>query len=509
LRFRAIGVSTLFLDDAWVAVGARFPTVGDTIGAGLTSPGFSLVYRAWSAAFGDGATTAQLLTVGFAVAAPVVLFLAAAERGLPKYAALLGAGLLATAPAHIDMSTRMKQYTAEALVATLLLWAAWRILDRPSPGRWAVCGGVAIAASFVSTVGAVASAAALGSCLLAALLTRPRRLSPAIVTCGAFVMVVLPWTVLAVQPNVFEKLTDYWRGYYLDGSGFAGGLYTRMSVLANGFQGIRSVAVLVVLGAAACFVLFRRPFLGVLLVSPTFVAIGLAALTVVPLGTGRTDVYLFPSLALLIAVAVAELAAMVPARARTSVALVAVVAFVASVALAEPALDHSTSKTRGPCPDPPVEGSTLLRCPYPLEDLGPLVRFVESHRRAGDKILVYPSSGYAYGLATRYGIEKRDDPLAATGWVVKVNGPDVVILQAHREDPEKWTGPLDRLAARSPRVWLLGSHFFPDWRELGTMLMRRGYRVGEFETRQGAAALLFFKEPVTSPANEETLHAPR
>src|SRR6476646_6924767 len=76
LRYRPIGISSLWLDDAWVGVGVRFPTVGDTISSGLTSPGFSVLYRSWASLFGDGATTAQLLALTFAVAAPVVLFFA-------------------------------------------------------------------------------------------------------------------------------------------------------------------------------------------------------------------------------------------------------------------------------------------------------------------------------------------------------------------------------------------------------------------------------------------------
>ncbi len=161
LRARAIGASSLWLDDAWVGVGARFPTLGDTIRSGLTSPGFSLVYRGWATAFGTSATTAQLLSLLFALAGPLVLFLAAVERRLPWYAALLGAGLLATAPGHIDMSSHLKQYTAEALAATVVLWVAWRVIDRPTASRrWAVLTVVAIAVSFLSAIGAVIAGSA-------------------------------------------------------------------------------------------------------------------------------------------------------------------------------------------------------------------------------------------------------------------------------------------------------------------------------------------------------------
>jgi hypothetical protein len=115
---------------------------------------------------------------------------------------------------------------------------------------------------------------------------------------------------------------------------------------------------------------------------------------------------------------------------------------------------------------------------------------------------VYPSAGYAYGIATRYPIEKRSDSRAATDWVVKVRGPKVTILQANRETTERWGEPLDRIAARSPRVWLVGSHFFlEDWRALKQMLWDRGYRPVEAISEDGAQGALFVKQAtsVTSP----------
>ena len=264
-RYRAIGVSSLWLDDAWVGVGARFPTIGDTVGSGLTSPGFSLLYRAWAAIFGTSATAAQLLAVAFAVAAPVVLFFAASERGLPWYAALLGGGLLATAPAHIDMSTRFKQYSAEAFAATVVLWVAWRVIERPgSWRRWSGFTAVAIGASLLSSVGAVIAGTALGVCFIATLVSRPLRLRAAVVASCAYGVVVGPWLILAVRPNIHPKLAEYWRGYYLDGNGLAGGLTTRLKVVASGFQSADSTLVLVVLAIAAVVVLVRRPLVGVL-----------------------------------------------------------------------------------------------------------------------------------------------------------------------------------------------------------------------------------------------------
>ena len=477
-RYRAVGISSLWLDDAWVGVGAHFPTIGDTIGSGLTSPGFSLLYRGWANAFGSGATTAQLLALGFAVGAPVVLFIAATERGVRWFAGLLGAGLLATAPAHVDMSVRLKQYTAEALAATVVLWLAWRLLDRPgSSGRWAALTAAAVGAGLLSGIGALVAGEALVVCIAAAWLSKPRQLRAAAIGTGVFALVMVPWALLVVRPNVHPKLAAYWRGYFLDGSGLAGGLIPRMRAVAHGFQSLDTTFVLLCLAAAAVIVLVRRPFVGVLLALPLASAVVLAALRIAPIGTGRTDVYLFPSLALLIAVAVSEIASMLAPRGRWATAVVGGLAIGALVVVA------------------------LVAAPavaYPPEDLGPLVHIAEAARRPGDKIVVYPTAGFAYGIATRLPIQKRADVLSPTDWVVKVRDPNIVVLEAHRDDPEKWSGPLDQITAGSPRIWLIGSHLFLDWPVLQQMLVARGYEPVRTFTRPGAELKLFVRPPTAS-----------
>jgi hypothetical protein len=486
-RHRGLGASSLWFDDAWVAVGARFPSFGDTLRSGLTSPGFSVLYRGWGEVFGWSATTAQALPFTAGVLAPVLLFLAATERRVPWFAGLLGAGLLATAPAHMDMSSHLKQYTLEALATVVLLWLGWRVIDRPdATTRWVALGLVAVMAALLSSLGSVLGATVLGVGLLAALQHRPRRLAPALVTVAVFALVAAVWTVVVVSPGVHPKLRDYWNGFYLDGSGFAGGLGTRLAVVAHELQRADPTLVLLLLGAAAVLVLVRRPMLGVLLVAPTVAAVLLAAVRMVPLGTGRTDVYLLPSYALLVAVAVGELVTLVRGRARTAVAVGTMVVLVGAVAFAVP-----TPSRDKPCHHAVLAGTTLHRCPYPQENVTPLVHLAEQSRRPGDEIVVYSSTGFAYGLATRYPITRRSDRLSSTNWVVDVQGPGITVLRAHRRDPERWAGPVALIAARGDRVWVVGSHLFPDWNVLLKLMRAQGYRVDRRIKRPGAALLLY------------------
>lgn len=473
LRYRSLGTTSLWLDDAWVADGSRVATIGDTIRTGLTSPGFSLIYRGWASLFGHSATTAQLLALLFALMTPVALFFVALERRLPVFAAFIAGALVATAPAHIEFSTHLKQYTAEAFGSTLVLWAAWRVVDRAADGRrWAVLTGVAIVASLTSSVGAITACSSLVVCSAAALLARPRRIRPPVVATCVYGLVVGVWVLTAVKPNVASaQLTKYWRRRFLNGSGFAGGLFDRLEGVARGFQSLDTILVLVVVLIAAVLVLLRRPLVGSLLLAPTVVAIALCALTIVPLGTRRTDIYLFPSYALLIAVAVTEIASLLPGRDwLIGAATIAVAVLIV------------------------VNAVTTTAPGYPQENLTPLVHMVEQQRRPGDVVVVYPKAQYAYGLATRYPIATRFDPSAGPGWVVDVRGPHIVVL---RPALARWASQLDDLTHAAHRIWVVGSHLkgrAPDWGALLGMLKGRGYRIVEIQRRHDARLVLMGPE---------------
>ena len=479
LRYSSLGITSLWLDDAWVADGARVSTIGDTIRTGVTSPGFSLIYRGWASLFGHGATTAQVLALLFGVMTPVALFLVGLERRLPVYAALMAGALVAIAPAHIQYSTRLKQYTAEALGATLVLWAAWRVLDRATDGRrWALLTGIAIVASLTSSIGAITACSSLAVCFAVALLARPRRIRPALVATCVYGLVVGAWVLMAVRPNVASaRLTEYWRRRFLNGSGFAGGLIDRLEGVARGFQSLDTLVVLAVVLIAAALVLVRRPLVGSLLLAPTVVAIALCALTIVPLGTRRTDIYLFPSYALLIAVAVSELASLVPGRG----SLIGAATIAAAVWMV-------------------ANAASATAYPYPDENLTPLVHLVEQRRQPGDAVVVYPKAQYAYGLATRYPIATRPDRSAGPGWVVEVHGPGIVVLRPPRA---RWAPQLDDLTYGSKSIWVVGSHLkgrAPDWGALLGMLRGRGYRTVEVHRRPDARLVLMSPEGRGAPS---------
>jgi hypothetical protein len=295
-----------------------------------------------------------------------------------------------------------------------------------------------------------------------------------VIGTSLFALVALPWLLLVVRPNVPENLADYWRDGFLDGDRFAGGLGPRLIAVARGFQGLDATFVLVVLLAAAVVVLARRPAVGALLVLPTVTAVLLAAFRLVPLGTGRTDIYLFPSYALLLAIATAEVGTMLSARGVPSFArsLTMMLAIVGVVLVATPIRSDA----------------------YPREEVASLVRLVERERRPADVVVVYRNAAYAYGLSTRYPVARRPDPGSATGWSVKVDSPGVVVLRAAPDRSSRSRDMIGGLIRRAPRVWLIASHLHDDWRHLRWMVRDAGYRRAQFHERPGAQLVLFVRE---------------
>jgi hypothetical protein len=395
------------------------------------------------------------------VLAPVLVFLVALERRLPWYAALLGGVLMAAAPAHIIYSSRLKQYTGEAVVATLLLWAGWRTVDRPASWpRWLTLAGVGVVAAVFSAIAAVFAGTVIAVCALVALSARSYR--PPLVAAGAFAVVAGPWLLAVVSPNTNQDLvTRYWRGHYE--------LY-RLRDVMRGFGPGDWLLVGLLVALAATIVLFRRPRVGILLVVPTLVATGFALLEIAPLGTQRTDIYLYPCYALLGAATLGELATI--GHGRWIAAATALLIIVVVLAVSDPA----------------GEGV------YPQEVMTPLVRLVERSRTADEPIVVYPLSGYAYGFASSYPITRERDAFAGPGWAVR--SPRAVVLPT---DCRRWPFFLNNLEGR--RAWLIGSHFQATWRVLLQMLEARGYTATRTYTRPGAALVRLVRGP---PAPERS-----
>jgi hypothetical protein len=190
-------------------------------------------------------------------------------------------------------------------------------------------------------------------------------------------------------------------------------------------------------------------------------AVALAAADIAPIGTGRTDIYLYPTLLIVVAVAFDIVARLLPRPLRAISFAVVLIA----VALAP---------LRLPLPE------------YVQQDIRPLVEELEAQRRPGDATLVYSFGSFAFALYTSSPVDLVPSSDYATGWAIEVRDPDVVVLPPHRLDPAEYEPVVTEAIEGRDRVWLIASHMGPDFEEIRRVLEANGFTRESVDTRSGA-----------------------
>jgi hypothetical protein len=298
---------TLFRDDAWVALTTRVP-LGTAARMVVTTPGFVLGERVWIGWFPHSVAMDQLPTYLASVAGIIAVGRLARWWGLSAPASLLAAGVIAVASSDVIYATRVKPYAFDLLGAVLVLWLAEKVRrEGARSAPWLAAASVVVCAFSLTPVPLVAAVwVALGVDAAAR-----RRLSVRLVASGAATAVALGALWLAVRGDISPQLRSSWDGYYLQLSSLHGlahsvrtitdGLVAGVGVTTpalgpHGLGTIDRIAIIVLLLAG--LVAWRRQLLCI-------AALGAAAIlsipSLVPLGTGRTDAYLYPALALLMA----------------------------------------------------------------------------------------------------------------------------------------------------------------------------------------------------------------
>ena len=468
VRAGGLGPSSLWLDDAWVALATRAEGIGEVVMVGSTAPGFVALVALVAGLAGSSELGAQLVPFAFGVVAAPALYLLARRLGLSVAAAVVGAGLLATSPNHVAYSTRVKPFTADALAAVAVLVAGWRVVERPArPRPWTWLAGVSVVAVVISAASAVTVAAAFVAGLSAAGRRRPRALRPSLVSSAGVATFAAAWWASIVRPASTPGLRAYWADHYVEvskGPGTAAAdVLDGVAEVVQGFAALPTEVTAVGLGVAVAVAVARRPGLAVLVVTPVVVAVVLAALQLAPLGGGRTDIHLYPSLALLVTLALHVGGARLPPPAGVGVAAALTGALVLGV----------------------------RPSPYPAEDLAPLVAVVEREAGPGDAIAVYSASRWAYALYSTAPVDLRRDPRSANGFDVAVADERVEVLAPSRHDPAGHAAAVERLAAGHDRIWLISSHTGGDVAAIEGFLSDRGFDAVEAEARPGAALALW------------------
>jgi hypothetical protein len=306
-RAGGFSTGTLYRDDAWVALTTRVP-LGTAARMVVTTPGFVLGERVWIGWFPHSVTLDQLPTFVASVAGIVVVERLARWWGLSAPASLVAAGIVAVANADVIYATRVKPYAFDLLGACLVLWLAEGVRRHgPSRAPWLAAASVAVCAFSLTPVPLVVAVWAV----LAIDAVVTSKLTVRLVASGAGAVVGLLALWLAVRGGISPRLRSSWDGYYFVVTSVHGLAHSARTIVdglvagigvttpAIGVHGLGTLdrAALLVFGVLG-LVAWRRQLLAVAAIASALI---LSVPSLEPLGTGRTDAYLYPALAMVIA----------------------------------------------------------------------------------------------------------------------------------------------------------------------------------------------------------------
>lgn len=468
IRLPGLASRGLFFDDAWIALPARVP-LRLALHMMVTAPGFTLLERTWINLGPGGTHWALLLPFLIGIALPPLVFALTRYLGYAPWACATVTVAAAICPAAVEYSTRIKEYNAAALLSMALLALGERCYRSPSwPSHAALAACSVIAVGTTATILPVV----LGS--WAALLLRSLAVGRAKAVLGwASGSAVLVVPVLLVELHWAPKaLRLFWvhaerlvsnpldlQQFVRTAAGSTAGLAHGLLGLDVPFNMLAEATVLpgpilwfsllglaaVLALAAAGFALWRRwragEGLGALGAWCSVVAaLGGWAAGFLPLGTGRVDIFLVPSLLVLSAWACSAAGERLGGRVpRASAWALAGLAGLSALAM-----------------------GWHFRAWYPSQDLTGLEAKVAPLRKPSDLTIVSYSNTYTWAFEGRsawYPLIKRNATSSFTvGYSVVLSGPRYLAAEAN---PVLMYGPpnpfvLAYKAQRAKRVWLVG-----------------------------------------------------
>ena len=294
LRSPGLGPPSLWLDDAWMALVHRVDDPFVVMRMAVTAPGFGLLLKGVFSVLGFSEVAAQALPfVAGVVAAPGV-FLLARRLAVDPWVAALGASMVLLSPVHVAYSTNVKPFTLDLVLALLLTWRAFEVAWEPSNVRLSRLALLGALATFVS--GSVAPVA-LVAVVAPALPGLRRGDLRQLLWPSAYVILLLGWGAALRSQAVPEPLTSYWSAHLSTTPLDPMVLIWDVVVGFVGGQLLGAVVIAVLLAGVVKMTSTQR----FLLLGPLVVAAA-ASFAGVPLGTGRTDIYLYGALALAVAV---------------------------------------------------------------------------------------------------------------------------------------------------------------------------------------------------------------
>jgi hypothetical protein len=481
LRLSALGNWSLFRDDAWQSLATRVGSLSEVVISGGTAPGYALLLRGWTWALGEGSFNLLFLSVLAGVVGILATTLLARRFGLHWASALVAGTVIATGSVSIDYSGRVKPFVVDALITVMLTWFALDAVERETKNRVLVLSLLASLAFVFSATSAPVGA--IGVAAVAATSWRQgdeRALAVWALFC--YVFVTCGWYLLVVRRATTDVLDEFWGGRFIDLSQGLAGVVERGTVFVVGAgPGLMHPVILTgLLAVGLITIAARRRWLhGYLLLGPIVVTASLSAFGVVPFGGGRTDLFLYPLVAIVAGYGTDALAT---AGARVlrpwlviGVASLVMIGFAARAAPAK----------------------------YPEESGREITQDVLRVAQPSDLIVTLPEMSYLWARYAPAEVGVVRDPHSMTGFTPQIEDPRVLFLPGFEMSS---LGPAS-LAARehalgltrvqlelaSPRrVWVVEATYFDSpFLELEQLLLDRGYTVSDAVEREFAVAVLY------------------
>ena len=489
LRVSGFSRLGLYRDDAWVALSSRVG-LSEAWHMGATAPGYVLFERSF-ALLGPGTTMwMQIPTFVAGVAAIPAMYVLARYFALGRVAGLVTAGVVSVSPICVTYSTRIKEYEADFLLTCLILILAETA--RRNPGRRSF-GSLAIA-----SVVAFGCSASLGPVLLGAwlalLLVVSRspgwRWSRWAIGAGAIAAIGCSVVALTFYAHPSPALKRFWSSSFLNDSApgnlasslvsSSWRLVAQMFGISSYDQGLRLCVVLAGVALIALGIKRTAEMLApAAAVATAYVA---SALHIEPLGTGRSDQYLYPALLLLMAAGATEVLRVLTGRLAKSQPSVDFVAkfCLGSIAALIVIVVICQSYT-----DRPV---------YPGVAVTTLAAEISHYEQPGDRVFVSELMRYPWALYEQRRPTLRFGSDWSAGFTVSSADPSVFIAPSEfyegGSNPKEWANQM----AGARRVWYVWSPPLGSLNPSYAALRGDGWRPKVRLRAQGCSATLMVRE---------------
>lgn len=445
-------------DEAWVAVTTRFPVAQLPSLTASTPIGWSFLLRLVSLGPGQ---SGRILPLAFAAVAVVPGYVLARRLNWPGTRTAVAAGLLAAVavllvPAML-IRDDLKQYTADACLALVILAATARLERRWSVGALASLSVAIWAGMLVSHTAAFTGAAALVAvCLVQLARRRWRRLTEAAVTtAGTAVLGAVVYETFdarAFRPG----LSAYWRAYYVP---VHEGLGTSVSFVISRFEYVHSrlglgppwLAVLLLVIGLVTIARLGRPAtaLAAALLWPEMITV--AALGKYPFLDVRTSTFLTTLTTVVAAIGVAGCCAAVRSWLRGGRLATGAAGVIGAAALAAFVV-QAVPFARGQ--------------PIPAESIRQQAQYLAAHAGRGDPIVVAETASWGFAYYWPDGSPAGAvDPANLQGYVPVFPDQRRIIVVRDRTTPAVRAALLSALTRIAPgacgQIWLVRPRFRP------------------------------------------------